>query len=482
MKTFPLLAALTLTALATPQGGAAYVTRSGTDLMYQGTAVSLYGATIYPTWVTGGQTLHGSAWANSGFTAYIDQIIPLAVKANLNTVRVTNFLDGVAAGNWSNSVVWQNIDYLMQQAHARGLWVILDLSAYRNYLITNNLYAYNPSNWTSLLNFVGQRYGTNAAIAYYAIAGEVNAVSSDQSDNSSPHSTAELTTFFDTVSRQLHSADGGHHLISTGGLSYLNWNSGIDYQSIYSLADIDLPAVHVYSSGDATVTVPNVSAYCASISKPWFIKEFGEPQSNGDSARATFFNGRFALAHQYNSVGAVFWNFGPEVKSSTFDVNQSTPLAWNAIVANGYTFGVHYFETESLTAAQTSGDTHRIITSSSFSGGAGTILDANAVGDYVTYLVPNLGSGSYDVRVGVKNYNTRGIWQLAVGAAGNPSTTNVGTPHDEYSSGEVYTEFDLGTWSPASTGDKWFHFTITGKNPSSTGYGEAFDYIKLIPQ
>ncbi len=482
MKTlFPHFLSLALF-LGASASEAANVTRSGSALTYQGHTVNLYGATMYPTWTTGGQTLHASAWSNAGFTAYIDQIIPLAIKANFNTVRVTDFLSGVSAGNWSNATVWANVDYLMQQAHARGLWVILDLSTYRNYLINNNLYAYNSANWTSFINFVGQRYANNSAVAYYAIAGEVNAISSDQSDNSSPHSTAELTTFYDTVSRQLHSADGGNHLISTGGLLQLNWNSGIDWQSIFSLTDIDVPAIHVYSSGDATVTVPNVSSYAASIHKPWFIEEFGEQQSNGDSARAQFFNDRSALARQYGSVGAVFWNFGPEVKSTSFDVNQSTPLALAAIVSNGFTFGVHYFETENLTVAQNSGDTHRVITGSGFSGGEGTILDANAVGDYVTYLVPNLGSGSYDVRVGIKKINTRGIWQLTVGAAGNPSTTNVGAPCDEYSSSEVYTEIDFGSWSPASTGDKWYHFTITGKNAASTGYGEAFDYIKLVPQ
>ncbi len=142
------------------------------------------------------------------------------------------------------------------------------------------------------------------------------------------------------------------------------------------------------------------------------------------------------------------------------------------------------FETENLTVADKSAATHRIIFDSSFSGGAGTILDATVVGDYVTYLVPAVSAGSYDIRVGVKTLNTRGTWQLAAGRADNFNATksNVGTPKDEYTAGITFTEYDLGTWNPGTTSDKWFQFMITGKNANSTGFSECFDYIKLIPQ
>ncbi len=141
-------------------------------------------------------------------------------------------------------------------------------------------------------------------------------------------------------------------------------------------------------------------------------------------------------------------------------------------------------ETESLFVAASSGDTHRIITAPQFSNGSGTILDADAAGDYVTYLVQGVAAGSYDVRIGVKKANTRGIWQLVVGRADNFNGTaaNVGTAQDEYTPADVFTEIDLGSWSPGTSIDKWFQFKITGKNASSTGFGEAFDYIKLIPQ
>jgi hypothetical protein len=115
------------------------------------------------------------------------------------------------------------------------------------------------------------------------------------------------------------------------------------------------------------------------------------------------------------------------------------------------------------------------------SNGEGSIIDANAIGDYVTYTVPNVAAGTYNVRVGVKKFNTRGIFQLSVSGVGTGSS-NVGAPQDLYAAAEDYPELDLGTWSPGSTTDKYFKFSVTGKNSASSSYGIAIDYIKLLPQ
>ena len=97
--------------------------------------------------------------------------------------------------------------------------------------------------------------------------------------------------------------------------------------------------------------------------------------------------------------------------------------------------------------------------------------------------MPNIAARTYDVRVGIKSWNNKGIWQLAISRLDQQgSPTNVGPAVDEYTSGEGLSEFDLGHWTPGTTSDKAFKFTVTGKNASSTGYGVALDYIKLIPQ
>jgi len=45
-----------------------------------------------------------------------------------------------------------------------------------------------------------------------------------------------------------------------------------------------------------------------------------------------------------------------------------------------------------------------------------------------------------------------------------------------------HAEIDLGNWVPATTSDKAFRFTVTGKNAASTSFSMCFDYIKLTRQ
>ncbi len=139
------------------------------------------------------------------------------------------------------------------------------------------------------------------------------------------------------------------------------------------------------------------------------------------------------------------------------------------------------FEAESLPVTAYSGPDWRIFTDTLCSGSEGSILDSNAAGNYFTFTVPAITQGTYDVRVGVKKLNTRGIAQMGIGAAGG-TIFNQGAAQDLYSATATYPELDLGTWSPAASSDKWFRFTITGKNASSSGYSEAIDYIRLIAQ
>ena len=142
------------------------------------------------------------------------------------------------------------------------------------------------------------------------------------------------------------------------------------------------------------------------------------------------------------------------------------------------------FEAETLTvAAQTPSVTYRLVSDARFSAGTGSFFDATAAGQFVTFDVPNIAARTYNIRIGVKTWNNKGIFQLAISRLDQQgSPTNVGSPVDEYSAGEVFTEVNLGNWAPGTTSDKAFRFTVTGKNASSTGYGLAIDYITLTPQ
>ncbi len=125
----------------------------------------------------------------------------------------------------------------------------------------------------------------------------------------------------------------------------------------------------------------------------------------------------------------------------------------------------------------------RLIDDTAFSNAGASILDATAANQQFAFLVPNITARTYDVRIGVKKINTRGTVQVAIGPAGSNTPTNQGAVQDLYNPTATFVELDINpTWTPGSNSDKWVWFTVTGKNASSSGFTEAIDYIKLIPQ
>ncbi|MBV9343410.1 MAG: chitobiase/beta-hexosaminidase C-terminal domain-containing protein [Gammaproteobacteria bacterium] len=133
------------------------------------------------------------------------------------------------------------------------------------------------------------------------------------------------------------------------------------------------------------------------------------------------------------------------------------------------------YETENLPAVS-SGPVFRTFAWSGFPDGIGTILDSTKVGDSVTFTVNVPQTGTYDLHVTAKDFNIRGIWQLAVDGQ------NMGTPHDEYSPAESFQDFDVGPIVFGSAGNHTFRFTVVGRNPSSSDWKLCFDVIKLNPQ
>ncbi len=205
------------------------------------------------------------------------------------------------------------------------------------------------------------------------------------------------------------------------------------------------------------------------------------PQTSSRTTSVNGLTGTSAKVYLMNSS-----NVNQDMSSSTVAVSNGTISsitmpAWSVTVI---VTGGGKYEAENLTvAAQTSGIPYRTVADSRFSNGSGTFFDATATGQYVTFDVPDVAVATYDVRVGVKEWNNKGQWQLAVSRMDQQgSPTNVGPVVDTYTAGETFTEVDLGNWTPGTTSDKAFRFTVTGKNASSTGYGLAFDYIRLIPQ
>jgi hypothetical protein len=132
-------------------------------------------------------------------------------------------------------------------------------------------------------------------------------------------------------------------------------------------------------------------------------------------------------------------------------------------------------ETEGLVVPATSGDLHRSAVDAGYSAARGTILEANAAGDSVTYSMYVPQARTYNVRVGVKKLNNRGIWQLE--SNGIPH----GAPVDGFAAAAAFTEAEIGAVTFTTAGVKSFRFRVTGKNPSSTGFWVALDYVRLTP-
>lgn len=139
-------------------------------------------------------------------------------------------------------------------------------------------------------------------------------------------------------------------------------------------------------------------------------------------------------------------------------------------------------EAESQILAASSGEAHARFADVYFSNGTGASFAADAVNDYLTYRVYVPEARTYNIRVKVKKYNSRGIYQVAISPTLAGTYLNQGSAQDLYSSSSVLTELDLGNCAFSTSGDKFFRFKVTGKNAASTGYVAVLDYIKLTPQ
>ncbi len=310
-------------------GGEPFVRAQGPHLMVGDAPLALAAATIYPDVIAGGKAYRGSAWLRADFPAYIGHMLDLAQQAHLNTIRATDFL--AAAPDWRTPQVWLNLDSLLCQAQARGMHVIISLTTFGNRLYKQGKFPYNPADWHAYLTFVGQRYRADPAIAYYAIAGE--ALPPNGHDPLRP-TADQLVAFYRATAATLAAADGGQHIISTGGLSFLNGPYGIPWQTIFALPHIDLAAIHVYSTGDRAISLPLVAAWATQNGKPFILEEFGFRQSLGDAARAAAYADILQRAHAAHAAGIGFWNLGPEIAPQSYDVSPATPLTWQVVQAN----------------------------------------------------------------------------------------------------------------------------------------------------
>jgi hypothetical protein len=133
------------------------------------------------------------------------------------------------------------------------------------------------------------------------------------------------------------------------------------------------------------------------------------------------------------------------------------------------------FEAESLTYTP-NGATASVQTDTNSSGGKWIELAGNSVGDYISFALPSVAAGTYQVKMEYKGLTTRGILQLSVDG------TNLGGTVDEYSAGQTYPIATIGTVTFSSAGTHAIRLTVTGKNSASSSYFLSADKFTLVGQ
>jgi cellulase (glycosyl hydrolase family 5) len=308
-----------------------FVTLQGARFAQDGRTLSPYWATFYPHWERNGTIERGGAWADPAFPRYVDAMIGMAEQAHLNTLRATDFLDG-AVEDWRSPTVWANMDAFVHRAAAHHLHVIISIDAYRKWLIRHNADPYDPAHWTDYLRFFCRRYADETSILYIPVAGELPP---PNSKNPWKAMAARYVAFYRSMLATLRELDP-HHLHTVGGLSFLNNpHYGIPWQELFSLPGCDLAAIHVYSEGDLNISLPAVSQWCASRKTPLVLEEFGAKQSLGDTERAAYFTRIFDRARSAGVAGIGFWNLGPELAPTSYEVNPQTALTFAVVQAAG---------------------------------------------------------------------------------------------------------------------------------------------------
>jgi len=305
-----------------------FVGKQGTKFVYQGNNITFYGSTFFPSPIGG-----TSAWHTTTFPTYIDQMIALAQQAGQNILRPTDYWDKSTPNqNPQDPVVWSNMDHLVSACKAHGMFVLMDISAFKWLLTANGQNITDPNNWSSFIDFVAARYRNEPTVAFWSIMGEP-AVPTTSSEADS------LVAFYDAVTTRLRT-DDPNHLIAAGAFNHMEDHPEFSWwQRIYSLANNDVPGYKTYSQNDLNL-IPTITNFTNSISKPAVDEEFGMPQDTGDCSfsgtsfnsintdRADFFKNVYNGGLAGGVVGFQFWNLGNEVTSTSFEVSSNFPCLW----------------------------------------------------------------------------------------------------------------------------------------------------------
>lgn len=219
-------------------------------------------------------------------------------------------------------------------------------------------------------------------------------------------------------------------------------------------------------------------SFAATHNKPFAFGEWGitkRADTHGGEDNAAFIQNMYDYMTTHPVAWAVY--FDVQAADGEHQLSTPTPSGTTDFPLSRAKFlqlfgGGTTYEAETL--ARTATNSVTIFSDTVASGGQALRLNSSAIGQYIIFTVPVASAGTYTVKTKFKGFTSRGKCQLMANGS------NLGAEQDLYNAGTWF-ESDLGNVSFATSGDKYFTFTVTGKNPGSTGYDLAFDYIKLVP-
>ena len=326
--------------------------------------LALSGYTIYPA-DNGGS----DAWNSSGFASYIDNSLANEAYLGTNFIRPTDQFDGtdtVWDATAETDQVWSNMDHLICQATADGIYVQLDLSfvckiidaSFGNpnpeppcYGTYNGVDLYTTY-WKPVIDKIAPHYAGWNTIAYVSFFGDGGGVPADQ-----PATTA-LVTAYQQVASEYASQDSSSDPMLLAGGGFTHTNNGYQggggapwWQQVCNLSSLSVCLVKVYSNNDKNYS-PHWFSWASGASKPVVDEEFGMMQCHGDGTfsgdstcpagskdpgyqiltdRADFYNWNYSQ-NAYSGTGFagwVLWNDSCAAGAGNYDVSD---LAGPAVI------------------------------------------------------------------------------------------------------------------------------------------------------
>ena len=309
-----------------------FVEKQGLQFIYQHMPLRLYGYTFYSG---------PDHWHRPSFTQEIDATLTMGTQAGQNLARPTDFWDKRTPNQQTgDSTIWKNMDYLVCTARQHGLFVVMDISAFRWLLMSKGRDPYDANNWKTFIDQVGAHYSDQPSIAFYSISGE-------PSPPTTVADTHYLVNFYRAVTDELSKADKNYHLITAGGFNHMEDETPQTpwWHKIYALPHNDIIAFKTYSQKDLNL-IPTIASYGKLLGKPMVDEEFGLPQGMGDAtstgkiyneiltSRAQFFEHVYTLGEENGVSSFVFWDMGCELAQGSYQVSSKTPAVWHVIQAH----------------------------------------------------------------------------------------------------------------------------------------------------